>query len=57
MIDLIVSTVEGGMPERTVRAAKRAAFLAILEEEAEAGRCGAGLIATLRAEVEDRLQP
>jgi patatin-related protein len=55
MIDFIVSTVEGGMPDETVRAAKRAAFLAILEEEAEAGRCSAGLIATLRAEVEDRL--
>ncbi|MEE4289383.1 MAG: patatin-like protein, partial [Erythrobacter sp.] len=55
MIDIVGSTVEGGLDEATLRWAKRAVFLAILEEEAEAGRCGAGLIATLRGEVEARL--
>jgi patatin-related protein len=55
MIDLIASTVDGGLPERSVRAAKRRTFLAILDEEIEAGRCAAGLIETIRAEVKDRL--
>lgn len=55
MIDLVVSTVEGGMPQAAVRAAKRAAFLAILDEEKQAGRCDAGLIATIREEIGEKL--
>lgn len=51
MIDLIASTVEVSLPEPVIRAFKRDAFLAILEEEE--GRLAAepGLIARIRAEV------
>ncbi|QIQ86095.1 patatin-like protein [Erythrobacter sp.] len=55
MIDLVASTLESGLPPDTTRRFKRAAFLAILDEESEAGRCGAGLLGTIRAEVEERL--
>ncbi|NBC88725.1 MAG: patatin-like protein [Alphaproteobacteria bacterium] len=55
MVDLVASTVEGALGEKAIRRFRREAFLAILEEEAEAGRCGAGLLATIRAEVEERL--
>ena len=55
MIDLIASTVDGGLQEDTVRAAKRAAFLAILDEEFEAGRIRETLIGQIRSEVEQRL--
>ncbi len=57
MIDLIASTVEGGLDSDMVRAAKRAAFLAILDEEVAAGRCQNKLLDKLRAEVEERLTP
>lgn len=55
MVDLIASTVEGGLEREMVRAAKRSAFLAILEEERAAGRCKARLIDQLQGEVEARL--
>jgi len=55
MIDLVASTLESSVEEQIVRRTKRAAFLAILDEEAEAGRCGAALLATIREEVEERL--
>ena len=55
MIDLVVSTVEGGIPVERTRKAKKAAFLAILEEETESARCHMGLIDTIRTEVEARL--
>ena len=55
MIDIVGSTVEGGLSERLLRNAKRAVFLSILDEEAEAGRCARGLLETLRQEVESRL--
>ncbi len=55
MVDLIASTVESGLDRETVRDAKRAAFLAILDEEEAAGRLKAKLIDKLRAEVEERL--
>jgi patatin-related protein len=55
MIDLVASTLESAVAPDTILRVKREAFLAILEEEAEAGRCGAGLLATIRAEVGDRL--
>ncbi|MEM6908823.1 MAG: patatin-like protein [Pseudomonadota bacterium] len=51
MVDLVSSTVEGAMPLTTIRAAKKAAFLAILDEEIEAGRCGESLLDQIRREV------
>lgn len=55
MIDLIASTVSGGMRAETVAAAKRAVFLAVLEEEEIAGRCQRGLIDQIRLEVRERM--
>ena len=55
MIDLVASTLEGAMPEAEIVSAKRAAFLAILDEEAQAGRCALGLVDTVRNEVETRM--
>lgn len=55
MIDLIASTVPGGVPPASLRAAKRALFLAVLEEEEIAGRCAMGLLAQIRREVHERL--
>jgi patatin-related protein len=55
MIDLVASTVTGGMAAETVRAGKRAAFLAVLEEEELAGRCQRGLVEQIRAEVREKL--
>lgn len=55
MIDLIASTVSGGVPQDSVLAAKRAVFLAVLEEEEIAGRCQRGLLEQIRGEVRDRM--
>ncbi len=55
MIDLLASTVSGGMSAETVRSGKRAAFLAVLDEEDSAGRCQRGLIEQIRAEVRERM--
>jgi hypothetical protein len=55
MIDLLASTVTGGMPDEALIAAKRAAFLAVLDEEDAAGRCQRGLIQQIRLEVAKRL--
>lgn len=55
MIDLLASTVTGAMSAETVRAGKRTAFLAVLEEEEIAGRCQRGLIDQIRAEVREKL--
>ncbi|HSF11791.1 MAG TPA: DUF3376 domain-containing protein, partial [Erythrobacter sp.] len=55
MIDLIASTVSGGMRAESVAAAKRALFLAVLEEEEIAGRCQRGLLDQIRAEVHERM--
>jgi patatin-related protein len=55
MIDLVASTVEAGLSETTLRATKRAAFLAVLDEEVAASRCQRGLIDEIRNEVEQRL--
>ncbi|MEO0698787.1 MAG: patatin-like protein, partial [Pseudomonadota bacterium] len=55
MIDIVASTVEGGLDEALVRKAKRRVFLAIVEEEAEAGRCASGLVFGLRQEISERL--
>lgn len=55
MIDLVASSVPGGMRAESVTAAKRAAFLAVLEEEEIAGRCQRGLIDQIRLEVRERM--
>ncbi|MDJ0977720.1 MAG: patatin-like protein [Erythrobacter sp.] len=55
MVDIVASTVDGTVGEDVQRTAKRAIFLAILEEEEIAGRCARALIETLRREVEQRL--
>lgn len=54
MIDLVASTVDGGLPQQTVRASKQAAFLAIIDEEMETGRCQKGLLTQVRSEIEER---
>lgn len=55
MVDLITSTVEGGLSRETIRSTKRKAFLAILDEELAAQRCKVRLIEGIRAEVDARL--
>jgi len=55
MIDIVASTVEGGLSDALLRKTKRAVFLSILDEEASAGRCDRRVIETLRQEVESRL--
>ena len=55
MVDLLGSTLEDSLAEEDNRSFKRAAFLAILDEEEAADRCSSGLIRSLRAEVEERL--
>ena len=55
MVDLIASTVPGGVAEPRMMIAKRNAFLAILEEEEIAGRCDIALINRLRDEVLTKL--
>ena len=55
MVDLLGSTLEDSLAEEDNRSFKRAAFLAILDEEEAADRCSSGLIRLLRAEVEERL--
>lgn len=54
MVDLVTSTVEAGVPQDNIREAKRAAFLAILDEEQAAGRCHQGLLEDIRAEIHER---
>ncbi|WP_324075715.1 MAG: patatin-like protein [Erythrobacter sp.] len=55
MIDLIASTANSGMPTERLQAAKRAVFLAVLEEEEIAGRCQRGLVDRIRLEVHERM--
>ncbi len=55
MIDLVCSTLDDEVPEGECRRFKREAFLAILDEETEAGRCRTRLLDQIRAEVEERL--
>ena len=55
MIDLVASTAGGAVPEDRLRAAKRAVFLAVLEEEEIAGRCQRGLVERIRTEVHERM--
>ena len=56
MIDLVCSTIEEPMGDEACRNFKRTAFLAILDEEVEAGRCDEGLIESIRSEVLDRMR-
>lgn len=55
MIDLVASTVTGGVSAEVVRAAKRSVFLAVLEEEEIAGRCQRWLLDEIRLEVRERM--
>ena len=56
LVDVVASTVPGaGLAPATIIAAKRAVFLAVLEEEDAAGRCRRGLIDQIRAEVHARM--
>lgn len=55
MVDLIASTVDGGLPDERIRTAKRDAFLAIIEEEFHAERCEEKLLRELQAEIVERL--
>jgi patatin-related protein len=55
MIDLLASTVPGSVSSEAIRTAKRAAFLAVLEEEENAARCQRGLIDQIRMEVRERM--
>lgn len=56
MVDLVCSTLEGAMDSGAIRAAKRDAFLAILQEERLAGRCQKSLMDTIEAEVLERFK-
>lgn len=55
MIDLLASTVSGGMSAEALRQGKRAAFLAVLDEEEATGRCQRGLLDQIRLEVREKL--
>jgi len=55
MADLVCSTQDKPTSEHELRACKRELFLAILEEEAEAGRCQHSLVESLRSEIGTRL--
>ncbi len=57
MIDLVASTVEGGLSPAMIQDAKREAFLAILDEEEAAGRCAKNLTGRIREEVEGKMRP
>ncbi|MFM7404859.1 MAG: patatin-like protein [Erythrobacter sp.] len=55
MIDLVASSVTTGISGEALRAAKRAVFLAVLDEEESAGRCQRGLLNQVRLEVRERM--
>ena len=54
MIDLVTSTVEEGVPVDRIRDTKRAAFLAIIDEEMRAERCEKELLVQIKSEIQDR---
>ncbi len=56
MIDLVLSTAPDPLGHEAEREFKRRAFLAVLDEEAAAERCDAGLVAGIRSEVLERLR-
>ena len=49
------STVTDGMPQDHIAQAKRAVFLAVLDEEEITGRCQRTLLDQIRAEVREQL--
>ena len=51
MIDLVASTLDHTLPDDVLLGVKRDLFLAILDEEADAGLCAGGRISSLRDEV------
>ena len=55
MIDIVCSTLDEELPRATRDECKRDAFLAILDEEGDAGRCSTMLLEQLRSEVAARL--
>lgn len=55
MVDLICSTLDHPLPDADCMAFKRAAFLAILDEEMQAGRLKPQLIEMIRGEVMERM--
>ncbi len=55
MIDLMCSTVDAGIDQHDCMQFKRAAFLAIIDEEEEVGRCDQNLLDELRSEIEEQL--
>ncbi|QFT77896.1 patatin-like protein [Erythrobacter sp. THAF29] len=55
MVDFVCSTVDGGVQPESLHDFKRAAFLAIIEEELEVGRCERELLDQIRAEVIERM--
>ena len=55
MIDLVCSTMEHRHDEPLLRAFKRKAFMAILDEEEAKGHCQASLIEEIRREVAERV--
>ena len=55
MIDLVFSTLNKQEGDQHARTFKRRAFLAILDEEDAAKRCGARLLDQIRNEVKERL--
>ena len=55
MIDLICSTVDRPLPQANCAAFKRAAFLAILDEEQDMGRIAPYLLDQIRNEVTEKL--
>lgn len=55
MVDFVASTIDAGLPEETVARFKRAAFLAIVDEELERKRCSRDLLKGIRAEITERM--
>ncbi|WP_340587717.1 patatin-like protein [Erythrobacter alti] len=51
MIDLVCSTVPGGISDSNCVSFKRDAFLAICDEEQERGLCNANLVSNMREEI------
>ncbi|MXO61691.1 patatin-like protein [Qipengyuania oceanensis] len=54
LIDIVCSTLDAPLADHVCNSYKRAAFHAILDEEAESGRCRQSLLDGLRAEIGER---
>ncbi len=55
MVDLVVSTLDAPPAEAECRELKRELFMAIIDEETEAGRCQQGLVDAIRDEIAIRM--